>query len=101
MDMSNQAVADRLQRVYACTSHGEVCKVYGVRGWDSAAWHRERDERTLAKAYMALLGPAAKLVAAVTDNVDFEDDPQGGRIDRMVKQTLRAALAGVQSQIRT
>jgi hypothetical protein len=53
MDTSDEATAARLRRVYACKSSDEVCKVYGVRKWDAGAWHREQDERALARAYLA------------------------------------------------
>lgn len=53
MDTSPEATAARLRRVYACTSNGDVCKVYGVRKWDAAAWRREQDERALARQWIA------------------------------------------------
>jgi hypothetical protein len=96
MDMSVEAVGDRLRRVYACTSLTEVCKVYGVRDWDSAAWHRERDENILARAYLALQGPLAKLVAAVRDNVELDESSADGHVDRQVRSILRTAIVGVE-----
>lgn len=53
MDTSPEATAVRLRRVYACGTNDDVCKVYGVRKWDAAAWHREMDERALARQWLA------------------------------------------------
>jgi hypothetical protein len=51
-DTSIRATVARLRRVYACKSNDEVCKVYGVRKWEAAHWHREQDERALARQYI-------------------------------------------------
>lgn len=49
-DTSEPATADRLRRLYA----GEPSKVvYGVKTADAASWHREQDERALARAWLA------------------------------------------------
>jgi hypothetical protein len=52
-DTTVQEAADRYRRVLQCRSNDEVCAVYGVEKWGAGAWHRERDERTLALAYLA------------------------------------------------
>lgn len=53
MDTSPEATADRLRRVYACISNSDECNVYGVRKYSEAQWHREQDERALAREWIA------------------------------------------------
>jgi hypothetical protein len=60
---------ERLRRLRA----GEPAAViYGVRSMDAAVWHRERDERTLARAWLDWGQPAVEIVSrlAQADNAD-------------------------------
>lgn len=75
LNTSIEARIDRLRRIYA----GEPSKlVYDVKSVDDALWHREQDERALARQYIADLDNMASPPVAPSPDPEVVLAPEIG-----------------------